>query len=121
MSIKAPLMTLRLCWLIAIIMGIALWTGHLFHLAPLHMAMGSIAVLALWVIAFQAKRRGVTGGLIWVAIVWGLVELVFGGAQVQILTGSMHWLTQVVHLLLGIGVIGLGEALAGRAKRLSVN
>lgn len=117
MTITAPLMALRLCWLLAIILGIAFWTGHALHLVPLHMGLGSIAVLALWIIAIQAKRVGVASGLVWVSIVWGVVELIFGGAQVQILPGTMHWLTQVTHLLLGIGVIGLGEALAGRAKR----
>lgn len=120
MTLKIPLMILRLCWLVAIILGITFWTGHALQFAPLHMGIGSIAVLMLWIIAIQAKRVSVPSGLVWVGIAWGLVELVFGGMQVQILPGAMHWLTQVVHLTLGIGVIGIGEALAGRAKRQMV-
>jgi hypothetical protein len=33
------------------------------------------------------------------------------------LSPSTHWVIQVVHLLLGICAIGIGEAIAGRYKR----
>lgn len=36
--------------------------------------------------------------------------------QAQFLTGSLHWIVQVVHLLLGLGAIGQAENLAARTK-----
>ena len=34
----------------------------------------------------------------------------------NLLTGSLHWVIQVIHLLLGLGLLGLADTLATRAK-----
>jgi hypothetical protein len=54
--------------------------------------------------------------LVAVAAVWGLLVVIVGLTQTSLLTGSLHWLVQVIHLLLGIGLIGLAERLATTAK-----
>jgi hypothetical protein len=51
-----------------------------------------------------------------VAAVWGLVVVIVGLTQTDLLTGSLHWLIQVIHLLLGIGLLDLADTLATRAK-----
>ena len=37
-------------------------------------------------------------------------------AIANLLTGSLHWVIQVIHLLLGLGLLGLADTLATRAK-----
>ena len=37
--------------------------------------------------------------------------------QSRLLPGDQHWIIQVFHLLLGVGVIALSEIIAGRARR----
>jgi hypothetical protein len=54
--------------------------------------------------------------LVAAAAVWGLIVPIVGLTQTDLLTGSLHWLIQVIHLLLGLGLIGLAEQLATRAK-----
>jgi hypothetical protein len=51
-----------------------------------------------------------------VAAVWGLIVPIVGLTQTNLLTGSLHWVIQVIHLLLGLGLLGLAETLATRAK-----
>ncbi len=78
---------------------------------------GSVLVISLWVMGFFATRlkNGMSLGI--GAFILGFLVLIVGGAQQQILPGGSHWVIQVVHLLLGLGAIGMGEAINGRARR----
>jgi hypothetical protein len=110
-------MLLRLAGLIAIGLGLLFWTGNFLQLIPIHMLAGIIVVLSLWTLAGLAARAGVPIGLVALAIVWGLIVLILGMTQNQLLPGSAHWVIQILHLLLGLGAIGQGEGLAARIKR----
>ncbi|MFL5806891.1 MAG: hypothetical protein ACJ8CR_34825 [Roseiflexaceae bacterium] len=110
-------MLLRLAGLIAIVLGLLFWTGNFLQLRTIHMLAGFVVVLSLWTLAGLAARAGVQIGLVALAIVWGLIVLILGMTQTQLLPGSAHWVIQVLHLLLGLGAIGQGEGLAARIKR----
>lgn len=107
-------MTVRICGLVLIVLGVMIWTGRFDQLIPIHRLIGILLVLALWALCYFAARAGVPAGLVAGAFVWGLVAPVLGLTQEGILTGSYHWVIQVLHLLIGLGVIGWGERL-GRA------
>jgi len=111
---------IRLTGLVQIVLGVLFWTGNARGLIPLHMLVGFVLVLSLWVMAALAARAGVQPGLVALAAVWGLVVPVLGLAQDRLLPGSAHWLIQVLHLLVGLGAIGQGEALAARILRRPV-
>jgi hypothetical protein len=115
-TITAIQMGIRAGWLVQLALGLAFWTGNLLGLVDLHQLLGILLVLALWTQAAMAHRAGVPGGLVAAAAVWGLVVVIVGLTQRDLLTGSAHWVIEVVHLLLGIGLIGLAESLATRAK-----
>ena len=107
---------IRAGWLVQLALGLAFWTGNLLGLVDLHQLLGILLVLALWTQAAMAHRAGVPVGLVAAAAVWGLVVVIVGLTQRELLAGSAHWVIEVVHLLLGIGLIGLAENLAARAK-----
>ena len=109
-------MGIRAGWLVQLALGLAFWTGNLLGLVDLHQLLGILLVLALWTQAALAHRAGVPGRLVAAAAVWGLVVVIVGLTQRELLTGSAHWVIEVVHLLLGIGLIGLAENLATRAR-----
>jgi hypothetical protein len=109
-------MGIRAGWLVQLALGLAFWTGNLLGLVDLHQLLGILLVLALWTLAALAHRAGVPGGLVAAAGVWGLVVVIVGLTQRELLTGSAHWVIEVVHLLLGIGLVGLAERLATTAK-----
>ena len=54
------------------------------------------------------------------AVVLGIIIVAFGGTQAEILTGSSHWVIQVIHLLLGLSAIGLGERIGSRYRHRRV-
>ncbi|HEY8597164.1 MAG TPA: hypothetical protein VIL85_01965 [Thermomicrobiales bacterium] len=105
-----------LCGIAQITMGILFWTGNALDFVNLHMFLGLAIVLLLWTLAALGLRAGVPIGLAGLAFVWGLIVPAIGMAQAQILPGSLHWIVQVIHLLLGIVALGLGDTLARRNK-----
>jgi hypothetical protein len=96
---------------IQIVLGVLLWFG-LDRIQPLHILVGITIVLALWILAGVGAAAGVSSGLVAVAAIWGLITPILGLAQTNILTTSGHWVIQVLHLLVGIVAIALGENLA---------
>jgi len=102
--------------LVQIILGVVFWTGNLLNLIPLHTVIGLVLVLALWTLAVLAMRAGVPVGLVALALVWGLITVIFGMTQTQLLPGPAHVVIRVLHLVVGLGAMGLGEQLARRIK-----
>ena len=115
-TVTAVQMGIRVVWLVQLALGLLFWTGNATGLVDLHQLLGILLVLALWTQAVLAARAGVEARLVAVAAAWGLLVPIVGLTQTSLLTGSLHWLVQVIHLLLGIGLIALAERLATGAK-----
>lgn len=122
MLIRIPQMILRVCGGLALLLGITFWLNLPDDvLIPVHMLLGILVVLTLWILGIvTATTRGGNIGLSVGAIVWGLLVLSLGLTQTRLLVDpSVHWIIQVLHLLLGIGALGLGETTARRYRRIN--
>ena len=115
-TITALQMGIRVVGVVQLALGLAFWTGNLLGLVDLHQLLGILLVLALWTQAVLAYRAGVPAGMVAAAAVYGLIVPIVGLTQRELLVGSAHWVIEVIHLLLGIGLVGLAENLATRAK-----
>ena len=115
-TLTALQMSVRVVGVVQLGLGLAFWTGNALGLVDLHQLLGILLVLALWTLAALAHRAGMPAGLVAGAVVYGLIVPIVGLTQRELLPGSAHWVIQVVHLLLGLGLIGLAENLAIRAK-----
>jgi hypothetical protein len=109
--------TIRITGLIEILLGLAFWTNNGLSLVPVHMLVGLILVITLWVLAVLAARTGVSMGLVALAAVWGLIVPILGVMQTQLLPGGAHWVIEVIHLLVGLVAIGLGNRLATMSEQ----
>ncbi|HYW24489.1 MAG TPA: hypothetical protein VE953_10005 [Terriglobales bacterium] len=107
----------RITGLIQIVLGLLFWTGNLLTLLPVHIVSGLLLVVGLWILALIGARSGVAPGLVLLAFLWGLLVVVLGLTQGQILTGDAHWVIQVLHLLVGVSAIAQAEGLGQRIKR----
>jgi hypothetical protein len=94
--------------LVQLTLGILFWTGHARSLVPVHMAIGSLFVLSLWGLAALSRRQGAPLGLVWAAVVWGLLLAIVGMTQMRILVGPLHWIVQVGHLLMAMIAMAMG-------------
>lgn len=97
---------------IMIVLGILFWTGNALTLVTLHMLLGVTLVLLLWVIAIMAMVARANTVLALAGLVWGLIVPILGVTQFQLLPGSLHWMIQALHLLVGLIAIALANILA---------
>ncbi|HEY1350824.1 MAG TPA: hypothetical protein VGF67_14470 [Ktedonobacteraceae bacterium] len=118
-------MTLRTAVLLALILGIAFWISPALPaqnqaLKDVHMLLGFLVVLALWVIGLAQGfvKGGGSFGLALGTFIVGLAVAIVGlwqeswrgaGVNVQLLN--------IIHLLLGLGAAGFGEMIGARARR----
>lgn len=100
-----------------IILGVLFWTGRALLLVPLHMLLGALLVVCLWVLVALALLARAGIGLALFVLVWSLIVPALGVAQLRLLPGSLHWLIQSIHLAVGFAAVGLGQALARRIPR----
>ena len=70
--------------------------------SPLFLLLGVALVLMLWIIAVMALVALINPILAVVALIWGLIVPILGITQYQLLPGSLHWIIQTLHLLVGI-------------------
>jgi hypothetical protein len=97
-------------------LGVLFWTGNAFDLIPMHMLVGLVIVLAMWVLAGLGVRAGVHLGLASAAFAWGILVVALGMTQTQILPGDFHWIVQVVHLGFGLAAMAFAEVLGRRIR-----
>jgi hypothetical protein len=114
-------MFVRAAGLAQLVLGVLLWTGTATGLRDLHILLGILLVLALWTLAVLAAVARTAPGIWLLALAWGVLTVWFGLTQERLLTGSAHWVVEVLHLAIGLGVLGQAEGLATRIKgRLAV-
>lgn len=114
-------MLVRVLGVVVLVLGIFLWSNGSAHksLEHAHESLAILLVLVLWALAvlgFQAKINPTFAA---VAVLWGLAAVIFGLAQTHINPQPPAVAVRVVHLIVGLGVIGLGEGLGARIKKAS--
>ncbi|MEO8051145.1 MAG: hypothetical protein ABI833_12085 [Acidobacteriota bacterium] len=110
-------MAVRILGLVLLVLGFMFWSGHGFEYIPLHMHLGETLVALLWIIAILGLRAGVRVGLALGAMFYGLFVVGFAMNMGRFLPGSAHEVIRVVHLLFGVGAIGLVEMIGAKIKR----
>ena len=126
MVVRISLMVLRICVLLAVILGILFWIGVVSASGTpvaVHMLLGLLVVLSLAIIGIAlllTGRRGLGLGIL--AIVWAVLVLYVGSNQdtniPSLFPGVPQTAIKIVHLLLGLGAAGIGERAAAHYKRL---
>ena len=120
--VRIALMVLRVAVLFNLITGIIFWTGNADPLQIVHILVGILAVISLWTLGIMQGLRGGSFGLALATFIVGFLLALVGLFQKNWLpeaTSANHWIIQVIHLVLGLAAIGLGEMVAGRYKRLT--
>lgn len=109
---------LRLTGLFQLVTGFAFWLGYWQpHLTSWHMLSGVVLTLMLWLLSLLGGFSDVNKTLVAVGLLWGVLLVLLGFSQTSLMVGSAHWVIRVVHLVVGLGGMGLGEALARRVRR----
>ncbi len=114
------LMFMRIAALVQVVVGIGLWTGHLYAFVDVHRTIGMLFVLALWGIAAIAVVQRRAAGLAAFAVVWGVVVAAVGFTQQQLLSGDLHWIVRVLHLAIAMASMPIAERLVPKPVTAAV-
>ncbi|HET8905705.1 MAG TPA: hypothetical protein VFN11_01940 [Ktedonobacterales bacterium] len=120
MVVRVAGMALRILFVINLVLGLLFWFNVTDNggLTLLHMFVGILFVACIWLLGLaQGMTKGGSLGLVIGTFVVGLIIAVFGLVQASLVGGAAHWVIQVIHLLLALAGIGIGEASAARYKR----
>ncbi len=115
--IRASNAVVRVSGLFLLGLGVLFWMGRARSFVGLHMALGLVLALALFLLAGLAFRARAARGLAALVGVFTLAMLALGMLQDRLLTGDRHWIVEVTHLVLGLGALGLGARLAAALRR----
>jgi len=125
MAVKILQWILRVMVLATLALGITTWLAmagvidaHVLEngIVEVHMLCGLTVALSFLIhniiMLFTHGVRALGGA----GIVYALVIPAFGLTQDMILPGSMHWLIQTLHLLVGVGALLLTEIMGRRYR-----
>jgi hypothetical protein len=101
----------------ALALGLLFWIAQVDDI-NIHMLFGLTVALALLVLSIMMVATRGMRLLGAVGIVYAFILPVFGLTQSGILIGSLHWLIQAAHLLVGLGALALAGIMATRYIRL---
>lgn len=110
----------RIAWVVAIVLGMSFWAGPGIAPVSVHMTFGGLVALSLAILAILALTHRVRVPVAAVALLWAIATVVVGTVQDWWVGAGSHVPIEVVHLLLGVGAIGLAEMLAAALKRSSL-
>ncbi len=118
MFIRFATILLRVCGTLAAILGLLFWIGIGLSFIAVHMLLGLLVVLLLWIVGVgQALSKDGSWMLAIGALALGALVIVLGLRQSSLLVGPFHWVIQVIHLLLGVLAVGVGQISAGRYRK----
>ena len=116
---SALIMIIRFSGLIQLILGGVIWAIEADYLIMPHMTIGTIFTIALFIITYKAYRAGISKGLVILAAVWALILPIWGASQELILPEPYIWISKVLHLMCGVGAIGLAEMMTLQMSKIT--
>ena len=109
-------MIVRITGIAQLLLGVLIWMGNAGGLIPVHMLIGLVFVLAMWILGFRAMKAGVVPLLAGILLLWGAAILAIGMTQAQLMPGANHAAIQIVHVLMGLIGMGLSEVVGKRLR-----
>jgi hypothetical protein len=117
-DILFTVMSLRFFWVLNLLLGLIFWFGWVQASGvplAIHIALGSLVVLSLWYLGLAASRLRVHG-MPTAALFIGVLLVLAGLGQLYF--GWWQGLpAAIVHLVLALAAIGVGEGMVGSMRR----
>ena len=101
----------------ALTLGLLFWIANIDFIS-LHMLFGLVVALSLLTLGVVGVMTSGMRLLGIIGIIYALLVPAFGVTQATLLVGSLHWLIQAAHLLVGLGALALAGILGTRYLRL---
>lgn len=103
--------------LLALYLGVLSSQGIIQSLIPFHIIAGVILGTLIFMLSFQAAQAGVLNWVVAFALVWS-IGMGLSGIFHDFILPNHQTLAQVLHVVSGIGAIGISEMLAATTQNL---
>ncbi|GHO85678.1 hypothetical protein [Dictyobacter formicarum] len=119
----------RLALMAAMVLGLMIWIMQISVISvhvnsmveiifrDVHQLLGAIGAILLLALGAVVIFSPGTRWLAAAGILYAFIFPAFGLVQASIFVGNLHWLVQIVHLLLGIGAMYLAREIERRHIR----
>ena len=115
MAVRISSWALRVGVLLELVLGVSLWIGRPLAPVLLHMALGLLIVALVWFLGLaQAMVKNGSLGLAFATFGVGLALAILGLAQKAVPSQTA---LQIIHVLLALVTIGVGEMATARYWR----
>ncbi len=115
MVVRISSMAMRIAVLVELVLGVSLWIGRPLAPVLLHMALGLLIVALVWFLGLaQATLKGGSLGLTLATFGVGLTLATIGLVQKAVPNQTA---LQIVHVLLALATIAVGEMATARYWR----
>lgn len=120
----------RSAFMAAMVFGLLFWIAQIpglsmflrlllqIRVTGIHEVLGIIGAFTFFLLALIAAWTRKLRPLGVLSIVYALLVVAFGLTQSRLLVGNLHWLIQIVHLLVGIGAMYLALGIERRYRSL---
>jgi hypothetical protein len=115
---------IRVLGVLVLILGLVVWVQNAppntNPLTQPHMGLGLLMALSIWVFAATSVSAGASVGTAVGFALLGLIMVLFGGAQDNVLPepNPTHVVIKAVHLLIGLAAMGVAEWMYGGIRRI---
>lgn len=109
-------MLIRLLGLGLIGLGLMFWSGNSLQLIPVHMRLGEILIMLLWILCGIAMRAGISAPFVLGVILYGVFVIGFAMRMGSFMPEA-HELVRILHLVIGLVAIGAAEMVGAKIKR----
>lgn len=103
----------RLVGAVELTLGLVIWFVGVSSV-PLHIGLGIVMTLILVIISVIALLTAGIRSLGVIGIIYACILPALGMGQLSLQMGNLQWLVQSLHLLIGIGSIGVIHWIGGR-------
>src|SRR5579871_3764956 len=90
----------------ALLLGLTFWIIGI-NIVAIHMLFGLTLTLSFLIVSIIMMLTGGMRVLGVAGIIYALIVPIFGVTQAGLLTGDLHWLIRVAHMLVGLGALTL--------------
>ena len=113
---KILVMLVRLAGVVAIILGIAVWSGRGLTMLNAHIGLGFLVAMCLLLLGIVALTRGLFAlGIL--GLIFALLLPAVGFLQFPLKFGTHLGGPQIAHVVIVLASLGIAEALGGRIRR----
>lgn len=99
-----------------LLLGIAVWSGAAVPWRGMHIATGLLFAATFVAVGAVAARRDRRALPLVAALAWIAIVVAYAFAHARLLPGDAHWVAQLLHVVIGLGTIGIAERLAAPAR-----